>query len=149
MIPLPYAIAPLLAALLWAGVMTFLYKDAVNEHSKLTAALALAEKQAADTTAEHERNIMGVAEGWDAAVRALAARPVVRVQADRVCQSALPTAPGGLKATPAEYGLTTGVFDPREISLAECEGRLNASLRATAQVLHLLDFNYRTHEASQ
>jgi hypothetical protein len=61
----------------------------------------------------------------------------------------MPTAAGGITGAAPQLGLTASVFDPREISLAECEARLNDSLKASAQVLHLLDFAYRTHEASK
>jgi hypothetical protein len=138
------------AVAIYAATMTYLYKDAVNELSDIRSALALAEKQAANTAAEHERNIKGVAEGWDAAVRALDRAPVVRVRkADYLCQDGVPAAAGITPGHAPQLGLAATGFNPREVSVEECEARLNDSLKASAQVLHLLEFTYRTHEASK
>lgn len=140
----------LVALAVYGAGITYLYKESVDAHSKLAAALALAEKQAEDTRQDHERNLRALAVGWDTAVRALDRAPAVRVRkADYLCQDGVPTAASGLARSTSEHGLVTSVFDPREISLAECEARLNNSLKASAQVLHLLDFAYRTHEASK
>jgi hypothetical protein len=138
------------AVAIYAATMTFLYKDAVNELSDIKSALALAEKQAEDTRQDHERNLQAMAAGWDSAVRALDRAPVIRVRkADYLCQDGVPTAANGLARSTSEHGLAATGFNPREVSVEECEARLNDSLKASAQVLHLLDFTYRTHEASK
>ena len=149
MIPLPWAtLAGALA--IYAATMTYLYKDAVNELSDIKSALALAEKQAEDLRQDHERNLQALAEGWDSAVRALDRAPVIRVRkADCVRQDRMPAAAGGITGAAPQLGLTATGFDPREVSVEECEARLNNSLKATMQVLHLLDSAYRTHEASK
>jgi hypothetical protein len=149
MMPLPW-MTLVGAVAIYAATMTFLYKDAVDDLSDIKSALALAEKQAAETRQDHERNLQALAAGWDSAVRALDRAPVIRVRkADCVRQSPLPVATGITPGHAPKLGLAASVFDPVEISLAECEDRLNASLKASAQVLHLLDFIYLSHEASK
>ena len=149
MMPLPW-MTLVGAVAIYAATMTFLYKDAVDALSDIKSALAMAEKQAADTRQDHERNLQALAAGWDSAVRALDRAPVIRVRkADCVRQSPLPVATGITPGHAPQLGLTAGVFDPREVSVEECEARLNDSLKASAQVLHLLEFTYRTHEASK
>jgi hypothetical protein len=138
------------ALAIYAAAMTYLYTGAVNDLSDIRSALALAEKQAADTRQDHERNLQAMAAGWDSAVRALDRAPVIRVRkADCVRQDRMPAAPGGITGASPKLGLAATGFDPREVSVEECEARLNDSLKASAQVLHLLDFAYRTHEASK
>ena len=150
MIPMPWCTIPVLAVTIYAGTITLLYKDSVDDLSNIRSALALAEKQAAETRQDHERNLHALAAGWDSAVRALDRAPVIRVRkADCVRQDRMPAAAGGITGAAPQLGLTATGFNPREVSVEECEARLNDSLKASAQVLHLLDFTYRTHEASK
>jgi hypothetical protein len=138
------------AVAIYAATMTYLYTGAVHDLSDIKSALALAEKQAEDTRQDHERNLRALAVGWDTAVRALDRAPAVRVRkADCVRQDRMPPAAGGITGAAPQLGLTATGFDSREVSVEECEARLNDSLKASAQVLHLLDFTYRTHEASK
>jgi hypothetical protein len=152
MIPTPWLLIPALSLLAYAGVMTYLYKDVVDDYANFRAELVSIQKQAeADAAAKQlrsEKVTADVSLAWAAALDA-ARRPVVRVR-PATCDS---NSKGGTVSTAAQ-GLDVGTSQPglgREIVIAveQCEERLNWAAQDAAQVITLIDWIRKTHEASK
>jgi hypothetical protein len=152
MIPTPWLLIPALSLLAYAGVMTYLYKDVVDDYANFRAELVSIQKQAeADAAAKQlrsEKVTADVSLAWSAALDA-ARRPVVRVLPAARCDN-----PKGGTISTAVEGLDVGTSQPglgREVVIAveQCEARLNNAAIDAAQVITLVDWIRKTHEASK
>jgi hypothetical protein len=152
MIPTPWLLIPALSLLAYAGVMTFLYKEVVDDYADFRANLVSIQKQAESDAAARqlrsEKVTADVSLAWSAALDA-ARRPVVRV---------LPATCGGLRQADA---LSTAGLKPdapapelgfgREVVIAveQCEERLNWAAQDAAQVHYLQQWIIGQHKASK
>ncbi len=152
MIPTPWLLIPALSLLAYAGVMTYLYKDVVDDYANFRADMAAIQKQAeADAALRLQRSEKVTADvslAWAAALDA-ARRPVVRVLPAARCDN-----PKGGTVSTAAQGLDVGTSQPglgREIVIAveQCEERLNWAAQDAAQVHYLQQWIIGQHKASQ
>jgi hypothetical protein len=152
MISTPWLLIPALSLLAYAGVMTFLYKEVVDDYADFRANMAAIQKQAeSDAAAQqlrYEKVTADVSLAWAAALDA-ARRPVVRVQS-ATC--------GGLRQADAlsVTGIKSDAPTPelglgREIVVAveECQQRLENAAVDAAHVILLQRWVTEQHEASK
>ena len=139
-----------------ALVFFLLYRSATHDlrdlQTSFSVAQAKADAEAARLRAESERIARESSEGWSAAVDYWRANPrLVRVRDSGNCALLRPvsTPPGQLDARPAQQGLDTDFHAALEVSIAECEKRLNDAVLDAAQLIHIQNWIRDQHAASQ
>jgi hypothetical protein len=153
MIPTPWLLIPALSLLAYAGVMTFLYKEVVDDYANFRAELVSIQKQAESDAAARqlrsEKVTADVSLAWAAALAYSRRHPVVRVLPRPDCDSGKGTSVSvtGLKPTQetSQFGLGREVV----IAVEECQQRLENAAVDAAQVITLIDWIRKTHEASK
>lgn len=146
----PLAIVTAAFAVL-AAIFGLLYKGEVDAHAKYVAAV----KHQSETvrfenlaeTSRLEAVVRDSDAAWAAALAVADSRPV-RVLPARGCE-------GGLSATTASAGLTTGTieeprFSPtRDVAAEECEKRLNWAMEDAARIEHIVYLTDQQAKAQQ
>lgn len=150
-IPTPYmllALAALVAVAYGKGRL-----DEADRHTeyvrRITEENAKLEAKNAQTVRESKRINAETVAGWSAAVDYLRANPV-RVRRPDSYQSPVPAVSGSAGSTEPATGERrpgAGSGEAAEVSLAECQARLDSAVKDAAQVMWLLDWATRQREA--
>lgn len=150
LIPAPYLLAGIAAVLaVTHGFAYFQGRQSGKEtyyefKAKVDAANMRLALQSEHRQREQERIDQTTRQGWVAAVDYWRGHPVVRVQRPR-CAGGVP----GVSVTPREPDETAPQSGPgplRDVTVEECEARLNDAVLDAAQVVHLQQFVLRQHE---
>jgi hypothetical protein len=150
---IPIWIYPIAALAAYAGFVSYLYKDAVNECAKFRANVEQAQEQSRLDSERREIEYRDISQqssdAWAAALAYSRSHPVVRVLPRPDCNKGTSTSVSvtGLKPTQetAQFGLGREVV----IAVEECQQRLENAAVDAAQVITLIEWIRKTHEASK